>query len=664
MPKIFEDLWDRVRALPGLFPEGLGDSPWVYLGGGAALFGVIFFLVWRFGIRRPDSAGRELRRAGDYLGMGQRYETLGQLVAARRAYARGGHHEEHAALLLRQGRREAAKQVARAGEVWPLYGDLCREDEDFDEAAAAYERAGNHYDAARAWEVGGRAFKAARAYLALGMDHNAVTLLMKGEGRSTAEALEAALRSSLAAAKGSAMSPDMARAVRRATQLWLQENEAERAYRLAADAELWETAVPIARDYLEPDSGRAEACVRAGAHLAAAEIYQRLGDGRQEALQRGEHHQRRDEAAEAARCFEAASDWSRAAEQWAAAGDLGRAAELYGRVEEFEQAAQLYAAVGDESGRRAMLDAARARDPRAALEAEEATRKMRPPTTRDRPGAPAPAFDEERYVLQEEIGRGGMGVVYRAYDAVLQRPVAYKVLSQELTGTVDRPADLMKEARAAARLSHPNIVQIYDAGETAHGFFVVMEYVEGENFARLLKKRRLSVQGALAVGRQVCAALEHAHRRRIVHRDLKPSNLIWTAENQVKLTDFGLARIFDGSMGKVLTRPAGTPFYMAPEQIRGDPVDARTDLYSLGCVLFEMLCNRGPFSGGSSIYHHLTSPPTDPRDARAEVPAELAVLILRCLEKDPGRRPPSAADVGRALAALAEPTSHGRSPDP
>ena len=210
---------------------------------------------------------------------------------------------------------------------------------------------------------------------------------------------------------------------------------------------------------------------------------------------------------------------------------------------------------------------------------------------------------------------------------------------------------LLAEARAAARLSHPNIVQVYDAGRDENGFYVVMELVAGDDFARLLGRRKLSLRGAVLVGRQICSALAHAHGRRIIHRDLKPSNLIWTPEKRVKLTDFGLARAFEDREGQVLTQAAGTPYYMAPEQIRGEPVDPRTDLYSLGCVLFELVTGRAPFAGGSSIHHHLNSEPDDPRALRRDVPRELAELILRCLEKEPVRRPQTAREVGRALAA-------------
>ncbi len=664
------ELWDSIRYSPWFraLPEWLREPPGLYIVAGAALFALVFFLIRYLSRRRGDGLSgqlkreiRQLRRAGDFLGVGQRYETLGNFRAALDAYRRGTLHAEYAGLLLRQGKREAAKRAAREGEVWVMYGDLCRDDEDFEEAGAAYEQAGKLYDAARAWETAGRALKAARCYAAVGMEYNAAKLLMKEKGPRAARALDEAIRSSLEQARGSAMSPDMVAAVRRGAQLWLAEGEPERAYALALDSEQLEIAVPIARDYVEPQPATAEVCLRAGAHLAAAEIYKKLGATRQEALARGEHFQRHDEAAEAGRWFEAAEAWSQAAGEWAAAGELEHAADLYARAEEFNEAAHLYDAAGIVSKKQAMQDAARAHDPRAVLEAEDETRQVRPHSPAAAPPAAAPhptapgGHLKDRYVLEEEIGRGGMGVVYRAFDTVLKRPVAYKMLTSDATGIVADPAALLDEARAAAKLSHPNIVQIHDAGQTGGGFFVVMELIDGEDFAHLLKHHRLSVPGVIAVGRQICAALDHAHKRRLVHRDLKPSNLMWTSEKQVKLTDFGLARFFEASVGNVVpTQAAGTPYYMAPEQIRGEAVDVRTDLYSFGCVIFELLCRRTPFSSeGSSIYHHLNSRPEDPRMSRQEVPDPLAKVILHCLEKDPAQRPGSAAWVGAKLAALA-----------
>jgi len=256
-------------------------------------------------------------------------------------------------------------------------------------------------------------------------------------------------------------------------------------------------------------------------------------------------------------------------------------------------------------------------------------------------------------VLEEEIGRGGMGVVYKAIDRTLKRAVAYKALPADLQGHPKAAENLLTEARAAAQLSHPNVVQVYDAGKDERGYFIVMELVEGEPFDKILRSRKLSVAGAAGVARQICAALNHAHSRRIVHRDLKPSNLIWTKDKLVKLMDFGLARAYQDTVGKVQTRAAGTPYYMAPEQIRGEAVGPRTDIYALGCVLYEILCNRPPFTEGELTYHHVNTEPQDPRKFRPEIPGELAKLVLKCLAKKPEDRPASAEEVAKALAQIA-----------
>ena len=679
----FEELWLRIRFSDAFrtLPEELRDPPGLYVLA-AAVVGLAAFLAWlvlRALVRRLSTRGagkrvlkreiRELARVGDYRSVGERYESLGEERAALAAYRRGGHDEEITDLHRRRGEIAKAKAAAREGELWVIYADLCRDDDDHAEAAVAYERAGKLYDAAKCYQSAGETLEAARCYVAAGMEWNGVRLLMKGEGRAVALALEKALRATFHSARGAAMSPDMAAAVRRGAQLWLAEKQARRAYDLAVDAERFEVAAPIARDYLEPEPPMIDVCLRAGDFLGAAKIAEGLGDAGQAALYRGEHHERRDESEAAARAFETAEAWARAAEQWAAHGDITHAAELFARAEDYAMAARLYGELGDEARREAMEAELRRRDPLSVFGTadvaagenageiageDDATRRVRPhPPAVDQP-APTAATQSERYVLQDEIGRGGMGVVHRAYDTVLERPVAYKMLSPDLTGAVAKPQTLLTEARAAARLAHPNIVQVYDAGLlAAGGCFVVMELIEGKNFSDLLKKRRPSIDGAIEVARQVISALVHAHERRIVHRDLKPSNLMWTPDKQVKLTDFGLARAFEASVGRIVTQAAGTPYYMAPEQIRGAAVDPRTDIYSFGCVLFEMLCQRTPFTGGgTSIYHHLNTSPEDPRTLRPEVPGALAEIVLHCLAKEPEERPASAAEIGRRLGDL------------
>lgn len=681
----FTELWTRIRYSSWFsdLPEWLREPPGLYIAAGILLFLILFavYQVLRFLVRLAGRGGggnyqasfrkgleqeiRELRKVGDWLGVGQRYETLGKVRAALDAYGKGGHGEESAQLLLKHNQRDKAKRVAQDFEVWELYGDLCREDGEHAEAASAYEKGGKLYDAARSWQEAGEAIAAARCYTAVDLEANAAQLLMKGDGPEVAQAMDSAIRSSLKQARGDAMSPEMAAAVRRGAQLWLAQKAPERAYSLALASQQWAVAAPIARDYLEPKAEMAEVCRKAGDLLAAAEIYRKLGDEIQENKCRGEHFLLRDDAASAAPYLEKAEAWEEAAEAWARAGQNAKAAELFARGERFDEAAKLYATLGDPVQQQAMEAASRSHDPISVLEAEldDATRALGAPsgaTQVARPGesTPPPPPADERYRLGEVLGRGGMGVVYRATDTILEREVAYKVLSPEITQAGSEEADsLISEAKAAAKLSHPNIVQVYDAGRVGSGslgggYFVVMELVEGHNFAELLRKKRLSVPGVVTVGRQICAALDHAHRKHIVHRDLKPSNLMWTEEKQIKLTDFGLARQIDSNLGEVQTRAAGTPYYMAPEQIRGEAVSPQTDIYSLGCVLFEMLCQRAPFASGGSLYHHLNTPPEDPRTTRQEIPGPMAQIILACLQKEASARPRSAAAVAQSLASI------------
>ncbi len=656
------ELWNRIRSSSWYLelPEWLREPPGLYVAAGGVVVGLgllawrLFLSRWAFARaaerqRRAALRGelRARRKSGDHRAVGQALEALGKSKAALHAYRRGGNFADAATLLRRLERTEQAKEEARRGGVWDLYAELCEADGEQDEAALGYERSMQPYAAARCYQRAGRKLDAARCYLAADMETNALTLLAGAEGRDAAELLEKAIR---AAPGNGPMTPEAAAALRHCSQLWLIEAEPERAWRLAVDREAWEVAVPIARDHLPPSLEAAEACSRAGAHLVAAEIYQQLGERRMEALLRAEHFQRQENATEAARWFETAEEWGSAADHWAAAGEAERGAELYAKAGDYRSAAELYGQLGNPAKQKEML----ARMEPMTLDDDDPTevlvrRKPRP----TRPVGIAAASD--RYVLREEIGRGGMGVVYRAEDQVLRRAVAYKFLPRELGRSGIKEQDLLTEARNAARLSHPNIVQVYDAGRSEDGYFIVMELVEGETFDKLLESRKLSLRGAIQVARQVCAALAHAHERNIVHRDLKPSNLMWAPDNRVKLADFGLARVFEASIGAVVTRPAGTPFYVAPEQIRGDPVGPQADLYSLGCVLFELVCNRGPFAGGSSIYHHLNTRPDDPREIRERLPEELSALILQCLAKEPAQRPRSAAEVGKALVALAIP---------
>jgi len=264
-----------------------------------------------------------------------------------------------------------------------------------------------------------------------------------------------------------------------------------------------------------------------------------------------------------------------------------------------------------------------------------------------------------RYRIDAELGRGGMGVVYRAHDLLLDRDVAVKVLSEAGLGTEGR-ARLLNEARAAARLDHPNIVSVYDAGETdlaaAGGAgaapFIVMQLVTGKSLREI---GPLSFPQVVEVLRQLCEALDHAHTQGIVHRDIKPENIVVAGAGErliPKLMDFGLARSRNASRLTQEGVLVGTAFYLAPEQALGQEVDGRADLYALGVVLYELATGRLPFTGDDPltvITQHLHAPVTPPRTLNPELPLELEALILRLLSKQPGDRPASAREVLEAL---------------
>ncbi|MBI3763786.1 MAG: serine/threonine-protein kinase PknK, partial [Chloroflexi bacterium] len=286
----------------------------------------------------------------------------------------------------------------------------------------------------------------------------------------------------------------------------------------------------------------------------------------------------------------------------------------------------------------------------------------------------------DRYRLDAELGRGGMGVVYRAHDTLLDRSVAVKVLSGSRL-TAEGRSRLLNEARAAAQLNHPNIVTIYDAGEAPLDLtgltdpsglipFIVMELVEGES---LFGRRPQTLDEVLAVAREVCAALEHAHTRAIVHRDLKPENVVLSplpsGEGpgvRVKLMDFGLAR----SLSSRLTAEGtivGTVFYLAPELALGQPFDGRADLYALGVMLYELTAGRLPFTADDPlavISQHLHAPVVPPGTYNSGIPPALDALIVRLLSKRPGDRPTAAAQVSDALERIAEELRSGATVSP
>ncbi|MFP6639560.1 MAG: protein kinase [Myxococcota bacterium] len=250
-----------------------------------------------------------------------------------------------------------------------------------------------------------------------------------------------------------------------------------------------------------------------------------------------------------------------------------------------------------------------------------------------------------RYRIRRELGRGGMGIVYEAFDTVLDRSVAFKVLPSHLTKNNQSSAPFLREAKAAAKLNHPNIVTVYDAGEQDGRYYIAMEHVDGITFKQILSRRgALAPRGMLYVALQLCDALAYAHAQRVVHRDIKPGNVMWTRDKKTKIMDFGLAKVMEEARQQT-TVVAGTPYYMSPEQTLGKNVDHRTDIYALGVTLFEMLTGTVPFKEGDISYHHMHTPAPDVRQWLPAVDESIAALIARCLDKDPDSRFQTAAEM-------------------
>jgi len=259
------------------------------------------------------------------------------------------------------------------------------------------------------------------------------------------------------------------------------------------------------------------------------------------------------------------------------------------------------------------------------------------------------------YVLESKIGAGGMGVVYRAVDTTLDRPVAIKVLLPEFVHDPELLRRFRLEAKAQANLTHPNIAVLYAFSEINEQCVIVMELLEGETFADILENRgRLPWKGALSLTQQTLQGLAFAHSRGVVHRDIKPSNLMLTRDGTVKIMDFGIAKAVGPSRMATRTGTLGTPTYMSPEQIKGEGIDARADIYSLGITLYQLLSGKVPFEGTTDFQvmnAHLNIPPPPLNELAADIPRVVIQCVEKALAKEKSGRFQNAEEFDQALAA-------------
>jgi serine/threonine protein kinase len=262
-----------------------------------------------------------------------------------------------------------------------------------------------------------------------------------------------------------------------------------------------------------------------------------------------------------------------------------------------------------------------------------------------------------RYELLEKIGEGGMGNVYKAKCHVLNRFVAIKILKTELNNDEDFVARFKREATSIAKLLHPNIVNVHDVGTEENINFIVMEYIEGKTLKQVIKaKGRISSKETLEIAYQIAKALECAHKNKIVHRDIKPDNIMIMEDNMVKVMDFGIAKVADSS---TVTNASimGTVRYLSPEQAKGNFVDGRTDIYSLGVVMYEMVTGKVPYNAESSIsiaMMHIQEPVIPPKEIFSDIPENINQVILKAMEKEPIKRYQTAREMADILKTIKE----------
>ncbi|HRY12798.1 MAG TPA: protein kinase [Syntrophomonadaceae bacterium] len=261
-----------------------------------------------------------------------------------------------------------------------------------------------------------------------------------------------------------------------------------------------------------------------------------------------------------------------------------------------------------------------------------------------------------RYELLDVIGEGGMSVVYKARDGILDRIVAVKVLKDEFAKDAGFVEKFRAEALSVARISHPNIVNIFDVGDQDGIYYIVMEYVDGYTLKHLIREQApLPVEKAVDIAIMVCDGVHHAHEKGIIHRDIKPHNILITEQGMVKVADFGIAQAVSAGTITYGNNIVGSVHYFSPEQAKGEPINRTTDIYSIGCILYEMVTGKVPFNADSPItiaLRHINEEPASPRSINPDVPAALEALIFRAMAKQPGQRFQTAHEMRNALIKI------------
>jgi len=554
-------------------------------------------------------AGEVSARLGDHESAAQHFRQAGEVERAAECLREAG-QDENAARLLGQHLRDAGEHV-RAAELLEQAGDqleagdLYRSLEQFEKAAECYEGQNSYAQAAEMFQMAGDRERAGDAFERSGrFTEAAECFALAGLAPREAELLEKA--------------GDFLRAGDTFHAEGLDDEAISVLQKVTSEDEGFGRAAAILGDIFAS---------RGQLSLAVTKLQQAIGD------------------TELTR--DSIDGYYKLAAIYQDDGKVRESVEIFEKVMAFDYH---YRDVEER------LADARAR----AMEEEPLGATTGEPEVAGTAAGSARASGQDRYQIVGELGRGGMGIVYKVQDTVLDRIVAFKVLPQALTENPQAITNFMREAQAAAKLNHPNIVTVYDTGEQQGHYYIAMEYVEGTTLKEILRRRgAISPSGILHVLMQISEALAYAHEKKVVHRDIKPANAMWTRDKKVKLMDFGLAKVLEEARNHT-TVVAGTPYYMSPEQTLGKNIDHRTDIYSLGVAVFEMATGTVPFKEGNIPYHHVHTAPPKIQDLRPDLPSALSLIVERCLEKDPANRFQSAREI---LAQVRESLANAAGPD-
>jgi tetratricopeptide (TPR) repeat protein len=667
------------------FARWVAEDPLIGTGAVLGALLLLLLLARRFAVRAsadsPEAVERQVQaliEQNDYGRAGELRMSQGQFDKALALFLNSGDTHKAALCYL------ALKQPARAAQMYAKMGRHAEAAQYFQtagawrEAAECLQTLGSDREAAVLFERAGDVARAAHLLRGMGDAENASRLFERaGLGAEAAAALlEARGREP--------------QSLRRAGELFESAGQTRRAGECFAAAGEWLRAAEIFED--------------AGENMLAAQAYERA----ERFEQAGTAYERAGALPEARANFDRAGDAMRAASVAVRMGKLLEGARGLYSVGAFERALETLQQIPADSPHarekgmllgkiflekglvdraREQLEAIAAAEPRtaadlsvlaglaevheragntaAAIECLERVLAVderhgdaaqRLARLQQKSGEPdrTPGYYEERYRLREEIGRGGMGVVHLAQDTELGRPVAIKFLPADLAANEPAVGMFRAEARAAAAMNHPNVVQIYDVGTLGGRPCIIMEYVKGKTARELMRAEGrgsvvpLPPRRVAEIARDICTALEYAHAQGVVHRDVKPGNILVGPSGTAKLMDFGISKVLEAGR-EGLTQAKGTPQYMPPEQILGREVDGRTDLYALGITMFEMVAGRRPFVGEDVVDQQLHAPLPDPRIVRPEIPEALVLVIKRACQKRPAERFASAAEMARAL---------------